>query len=94
MTTAYDNHGDQGPDSTPLDRGFGAIPEPVPPKAAAPSRGAAFLCVGLALVLLSFFLAVDGNPADEMVGDALLISGVINLCTAGIIRAIVDSRPK
>ena len=47
---------------------------------------------GLALIVLALFFTGSPIPANVVVGAAFFIGGVINLCTAGIIRAIVDTR--
>jgi len=96
MPTAYENYGDESPAAMPVDRGFGAIPEPVPPKPAAPSRGDGFMWSGIILIIVAFiaatFPSIGLGPTLTWLG--LFLAGTINLAASGVIRAIVDIRPK
>lgn len=86
MTTAYDSYGDESPRLSP---------DPDAPRPAARpavARGGVFMWTGLALIVLALFFTGSPIPANVVVGAAFFIGGVINLCTAGIIRAIVDTR--
>lgn len=93
MSNAYDNFGDHSPDATPSDRGFGAVPQPVPLKPVARSRGEWHTISGVILIILSFisttFPSIGLGPVLTWLG--LFLAGTISLATGSLIRAVLDA---